>query len=132
MGQMKVCELVRLTKKVKEGDDIVFQNSKEGRISVRKRAIVSEETVKESEANYKSTGLIYVVNVAETTKRDKIVAKENKEAYTDDNQYDANGFDANGYNKDGFDKDGFDVNGFDAEGYDAEGKDSDGNDKPTL
>lgn len=129
---MKVCELVRLTKKVKKGDDIVFQNSKEGRISMRKRVVVSEETVKESEDTYESTGLLYVVNQAATAARDKIVAKENKEGYVDDNQYDAKGFDANGYNKEGFDKDGFDVNGFDAEGYDAEGKDSDGNDKPTL
>lgn len=75
--EMKVCKLIRLTKKVKEGDDMVFQNSKEGRITVRERAVVSKETVEESEANYKTTGLLYVVNETATAERDAIVEGEN-------------------------------------------------------
>lgn len=65
---MKVCKLVRLTQKDDKGE---FIEKKEGSITVRNRAIVSEESVKESEETYKMSGLLYKVDENATAKRDK-------------------------------------------------------------
>ena len=71
---MKVCKLVKLTKKDDKGEYVV--TGTEGHIVARKRTVVSEETVAEFKDNAKSTGLLYIVNEAETKKRDKVVEKE--------------------------------------------------------
>jgi len=73
---MKVAKLVRLTKKDSEG---LFVNDKDNQTTLRSRAIVSAETVKESEDNYKNTGLLYIVDKKATAERDEIVAAENEE-----------------------------------------------------
>ena len=70
---MKVCELVRLTKKDVDGN---FEKGKEGRITVRNRVVVSEESVAEFEGNYKSTGLLYIVDAEATSERDAQVEDE--------------------------------------------------------
>lgn len=69
---MKVCKLVRLTQKDSNG----FIESKEGIITVRGKVVVSEETVKESEENYQSTGLLYKVDKKKTEARDKELEAE--------------------------------------------------------
>lgn len=79
---MKVCKLVRLTQKDTKGNYI---NGKEGNITVRERAIVSEESIAETESNYKSSGLLYVVDEKATAKREKeleVEAKQLEEAKT--------------------------------------------------
>ena len=67
---MKVCKLVRLTQKNEDGE---FVKGKEGVITVRNRAVVSEESVTETENNYKLSGLLYIVDEKATAKRDKDV-----------------------------------------------------------
>lgn len=74
---MKVCKLVRLTNKDEKGQ---FVNSKEGRITLRNRVIVSEESVKETEDNFATTGLLYIVDAKATSERDADVEAEVNEA----------------------------------------------------
>lgn len=73
---MKVCKLVRLTKKDSEGNYVYSAKSKEGQIEVRKRVIVDEATVAESDANFQSSGLLYVVDEKATAERDDLVEAE--------------------------------------------------------
>lgn len=70
---MKVCKLVRLTQKDEKGN---FANTKEGKITLRKKVVISEESVKETEDNFKSTGLLYIVDETATAARDKMVDAE--------------------------------------------------------
>lgn len=74
---MKVCKLVRLTNKDEKGQ---FVNGKEGRITLRNRAVVSEESVKETEENFQTTGLLYLVDAKATAERDADVEAEVNEA----------------------------------------------------
>jgi len=74
---MKVCKLVRLTTKDDKGN---FVNSKEGRVTIRKRAIIAQESVVETEENYKNTGLLYIVDEKATAERDELVDKEVQES----------------------------------------------------
>ena len=73
MNTMKVCKLVRLTKKNEKGE---FVNGKDGVIPVRKRAVVSKETVEETQENYHLTGLLYIIDEKATAERDAIVEAE--------------------------------------------------------
>lgn len=75
MNTMKVCKLVRLTKKDEKGN---FVNNREGRITIRNKAVVSDESVKETEGNYETTGLLYIVDEAKTKERNKIVEAESE------------------------------------------------------
>lgn len=72
---MKVCKLVQLSKKNDKG--LFDKKSEEGRIVHRKRVIVSEESVKETEDNCGTTGMLYVVNEKATAARDAEVDAEN-------------------------------------------------------
>ena len=74
---MKVCKLVRLTNKDDKGQ---FVNGKEGKITVRNRVIVSEESVAETEENYPTTGILYIVDAKATAERDAGVEAEVNEA----------------------------------------------------
>lgn len=74
---MKVCKLVRLTNKDEKGQ---FVNSKEGRITLRNRVVVSEDSVKETEDNFTTTGLLYLVDAKATAERDADVEAEVNEA----------------------------------------------------
>lgn len=74
---MKVCKLVRLTVK---GNDGLYVNSKEGRVTLRSKAVVSEESVKESEGNFGTTGLLYIVDAKATSDRDAEVEAEVNDA----------------------------------------------------
>lgn len=74
---MKVCKLVRLTNKDEKGQ---FVNSKEGKITMRNRVVVSEESVAETEENYPTTGILYVVDAKATAERDAEVEAEVNEA----------------------------------------------------
>lgn len=74
---MKVCKLVRLTNKDEKGQ---FVNGKEGRITLRSRVVISEDSVKETEENYPTTGLLYVVDTKATSERDADVEAEVNEA----------------------------------------------------
>ena len=147
---MKVCKHVRLTKKNDKGEFEIGTKG-EGQITIRTKVVVDESSVKESEDNYKNTGLLYVVDVKATAERDELVAKEleesrgsNVEAKIVTDEFGSDGFNAAGYNKDGYDKhgynkdgfgvdgfnkDGFDVDGFNKEGYDAKGFNKEGYNK---
>lgn len=70
---MKVCKLVRLSSKNTEGE---FVNGKEGKLTLRSRVVIDEASVKESEENYKQTGLLYVVDEKATAARDVEVEAE--------------------------------------------------------
>jgi hypothetical protein len=72
--EMKVCKLVRLTKRNADGTE--FAKDKEGQIILRKKVVVSEETIEEYETNYKTSGLLYIVDEAKTKQRNKTVAVE--------------------------------------------------------
>lgn len=74
---MVVAKLIRLTDKSENGE---FKNSKEGKITVRKRVIIDRDSVTETEDNYKQTGLLYVVDETATLAREKEVDAEVKEA----------------------------------------------------
>jgi hypothetical protein len=74
---MKVCKLVRLTNKGAEGK---FLKTGEGQITERKKAVISEETVKEFEDTCETSGLLYIVNEKLTKQRDAIVDKEVSES----------------------------------------------------
>lgn len=73
MNQFKVCKLVRLASKDAEGN---FANVKEGRITLRERVIVSNDTVQESEANFGMTGRLYIVDKEATAERNAKVEAE--------------------------------------------------------
>jgi len=55
---MKVVKLVRLQSKDEKGN---FKKDGSSKVK-RNRAVVSDEVVKESEENYKFTGLLYIVD----------------------------------------------------------------------
>lgn len=74
MDEMKVCKFVRLTSKDPKGK---FVNSKDGRTTIRTKVVVSEDTVKETEANFETTGLLYIVDEAKTKERNAVVEAEN-------------------------------------------------------
>jgi hypothetical protein len=74
---MKVCKLVRLTSKDSEG---LYVNGKEGKVTLRNRVVVSEDSVKEYEDNYGTSGLLYIVDEKATAKRDAEVEAEVKAA----------------------------------------------------
>jgi hypothetical protein len=78
---MKVCKLVRLTKKDDKG--LYDQKSKEGMHVVRKRAVVSEESVNETVENCATTGLLYIVDEKATTARDLEVNGESQKGTQD-------------------------------------------------
>jgi hypothetical protein len=71
---MKVCKLVRLTKKDEKGN--FDATSKEGQIIVRKKAVVSEDSITETEDNCGTTGLLYIVDKAATAERNQLVELE--------------------------------------------------------
>lgn len=73
MNQMKVCKLVRLLKKDAAGE---YVNEKNTVTVLRKRVVVDIDSVEESEANYKTSGLLYIVDEGETKKRNAIVEAE--------------------------------------------------------
>lgn len=73
---MKVCKLVRLTKKNEGGGFVYSEKSKEGQILLRKRVVVDESTVEESEGNFATSGLLYVVDAKATAERDELVNAE--------------------------------------------------------
>jgi hypothetical protein len=70
---MKVCKLVRLTKKDKEGNFVA--SDKEGQILIRKRAIISEESLNDAKGSSKHSGLLYVIDESATKDRDAEIAK---------------------------------------------------------
>lgn len=78
---MKVCKKVRLLQKTEKG-----LYKKDGQIEVlRNRAIVSEQSVKESEANCEDTGLLWVIDVEATKERDaSLNPKAKKETKKED------------------------------------------------
>ena len=74
---MKVCKLVRLTKKDADGK---FTKGKEGQITLRKKVVVPQESVDEFDANFESTGIVYLVDEKATEERDAIVEAEVSES----------------------------------------------------
>lgn len=70
----KVCKLVRLTKKNEKGE---FEKNEKNSILVRSKAIVSEETIADSETSCAKTGLLYIVDEKLTKKRESELEAEN-------------------------------------------------------
>lgn len=64
---MKVAKKVRLLTKDKDGKFI----KNETFAVLRDRAVVQSEVVKETELNYKDTGVLWLVDVAETKEREE-------------------------------------------------------------
>lgn len=70
---MKVAKLVRLTNKDEKGN---FVSKGEGKITLRKRVVIDESSVKETEENHGISGLLYIVDETATKARDKEVEAE--------------------------------------------------------
>ncbi len=64
---MKVVKKIRLLTKDSKG---LFQNN-EQHVVMRHRAIVQESTIEETRGNYKTTGVLYVVDEKATAERDE-------------------------------------------------------------
>lgn len=78
---MKVCKLVRLTQKDKNGD---YKKDLQTAKVERERVVVSEKSVKDSELTSKSSGLLYVVDKEATAERDKVKgSKDSKNSGND-------------------------------------------------
>lgn len=76
--ESKVCKLVRLTSKDDKGKFV--KGEKGSQVIVRKKCVVSESSVNESEKNYEKTGMLYIIDEKATELRNKIVEAENEAA----------------------------------------------------
>jgi hypothetical protein len=79
---MKVCKLVRLAVKDEKGN---FDKAKAS-VTVRSRVVVDESSVKETEENYKQSGLLYVVDEKATKERDAKIEEQLTANNTSGNQ----------------------------------------------
>lgn len=71
---MKVAKKVRLLTKDKNG---LFQNNKNYEV-LRNKAVVQESVIEETESNYKSTGVLYLVDEKATKEWHKEKEQSNK------------------------------------------------------